>query len=74
VLDTSVVIDPPAIDEALLPLCATVTAVTLAGSSQGPHLAATPKGRSVRLALPLVTRHAADFGGLQEALDVVAVR
>lgn len=49
VLDTSVVIDLPAIDEALLPIRATITAVTLAELSQGPHLAATPQERSVRL-------------------------
>jgi predicted nucleic acid-binding protein len=49
VLDTSVVIDLPEIDEALLPIRATITAVTLAELSQGPHLAATPHERSVRL-------------------------
>lgn len=49
VLDTSVVIDLPGIDEALLPIRATITAVTLGELSQGPHLAATPKERAVRL-------------------------
>lgn len=49
VLDTSVVIDLPVIDEALLPIRATITAVTLAELSQGPHLAAAPQERSVRL-------------------------
>ena len=127
VLDTSVVIDLPDIEDALLPLRATITAVTLAELSQGPHLAATPQERSVRLerlqiveavfpapvpfdataarrygslvalaleagrtvrprridlmiaataavhALPLFTRNVADFEGLQEAVDVVAV-
>lgn len=49
VLDTSVIIDLPVIDEARLPDRATITAVTLAELSQGPHLAATPQERSVRL-------------------------
>lgn len=49
VLDTSVVIDVPVIDEARLPDRATITAVTLAELLQGPHLAATPHERSVRL-------------------------
>lgn len=49
VFDTSVVIDLPEIDEALLPIRATITAVTLAELSQGPHLAATPQERSARL-------------------------
>ncbi|MFN2323103.1 MAG: type II toxin-antitoxin system VapC family toxin [Trueperaceae bacterium] len=49
VLDTSVVIDLPVIDEARLPMRATITSVTLAELSQGPHLAATPIERAVRL-------------------------
>ncbi len=49
VLDTSVVIDLPVIDEALLPSQVTITAVTLAELSQGPHLASTPRERSLRL-------------------------
>lgn len=49
VLDTSVVIDLPVIDEDLLPTRATITAVTLAELSQGPHLASTPRERSLRL-------------------------
>ena len=49
VLDTSVVIDLPVIDEASLPVRATITAVTLAELSQGPHLATTTHQRSVRL-------------------------
>lgn len=127
VLDTSVLIDLAEIDEALLPIRATITAVTLAELSQGPHLAATPQERSVRVerlqvveavfpaplpfdataarrygslvalvlaagraarprridlmiaataavhALPLFTRNGVDFGGLQDAVDVVVV-
>lgn len=127
VLDTSVVIDLPAIDEVLLPIEATITAVTLAELSQGPHLASTPHERSLRLerlqvveavfqlplpfgaaaarrygslvalvvgagravrprridlmiaataavhGLPLFTRNAADFDGLQDALDLIEV-
>jgi toxin FitB len=49
VLDTSVVIDMSVIDEALLPLVSTISAVTLAELSQGPHLATTPKERGMRL-------------------------
>lgn len=127
VLDTSVVIDLAAIDASVLPGEVTITAVTLAELSQGPHLAATSVERSRRLehlqvveavfsaplpfdaaaarrygsfvalvlgagravrprrldlmiaataavhGLPLFTRNAADFDGLQEALDLVAV-
>jgi len=49
VLDTSAVIDLPLIDEAVLPIQAAITAVTLAESSQDPHLAATPHERSAWL-------------------------
>jgi toxin FitB len=49
VLDTSVVIDIAAIEEARLPLSATITAVTLAELSQGPHLATSAAERAVRL-------------------------
>jgi toxin FitB len=49
VLDTSVVIDMSVIDEALLPLASTISAVTLAELSQGPHLATTTKERGIRL-------------------------
>jgi toxin FitB len=49
VLDTSVIIDMPVIDEALLPLVSTISAVTLAELSQGPHLATTTKERGIRL-------------------------
>jgi toxin FitB len=49
VLDTSVVIDLAAIDEGRLPLLATITAVTLAELSQGPHLATSAAERAVRL-------------------------
>jgi toxin FitB len=49
VLDTSVVIDMRDIDEAVLPHESTITAVTLAELSQGPHLATTAKERAVRL-------------------------
>jgi toxin FitB len=49
VLDTSVVIDLPAIDEARLPILATITAVTLAELSQGPHLAGNAIERAIRL-------------------------
>jgi len=127
VLDTSVVIDLPIIAEAVLPIQVAITAVTLAELSQGPHLATTPRERSIRLerlqvveavfssplpfdaaaarrygslvalvleagravrprridlmiaataavhALPLFTRNAADFEGLQGALEIVAV-
>lgn len=127
VLDTSVVIDLPVIDESLLPIEVAITAVTLAELSQGPHLAATSLERSLRLerlqvveavfpaplpfdaaaarrygsfvalvlgagravrprridlmiaataavhGLPLFTRNVADFEGLREALDLVAV-
>jgi toxin FitB len=48
-LDTSVIIDMSVIDEALLPLVSTISAVTLAELSQGPHLATTPKERGMRL-------------------------
>jgi toxin FitB len=49
VLDTSVVIDLAVIDEERLPLMATITAITLAELSQGPHLAASAAERAVRL-------------------------
>ncbi|MFU8889013.1 MAG: type II toxin-antitoxin system VapC family toxin [Trueperaceae bacterium] len=49
VLDTSVVVDLPVIAEAVLPIQVAITAVTLAELSQGPHLAATPRERSIRL-------------------------
>lgn len=49
VLDTSAVIDLPAIDETRLPLTATITAITLAELSQGPHLAASVAERAVRM-------------------------
>lgn len=49
VLDTSVVIDLPVLDEAMLPAHATITVVTLAELSQGPHLAAGSHERSIRL-------------------------
>ncbi|MEX2541590.1 MAG: type II toxin-antitoxin system VapC family toxin [Trueperaceae bacterium] len=49
VLDTSVVIDLPEIQEERLPLKATITAVTLAELSQGPHLARDDRERAVRL-------------------------
>ncbi len=49
VLDTSVVIDLSIIDEAALPRHSTITAVTLAELSQGPHIATTPKERAARL-------------------------
>jgi len=49
VLDTSVVVDLRAIDEAALPLESTISTVTLAELSQGPHLASTAHERAVRL-------------------------
>jgi toxin FitB len=49
VLDTSVVIDLAVIDEERLPLMGTITAITLAELSQGPHLAASAAERAVRL-------------------------
>jgi toxin FitB len=49
VLDTSVVIDLSIIAEEALPREATITAVTLAELSQGPHLAGTARERGVRL-------------------------
>jgi len=67
VLDTSAVIDLPVIDEVTLPIRATITAVTLAELSQGPHLAAAPHERSVRL------ERLADFDGLRGVLEIVAV-
>jgi toxin FitB len=49
VLDTSVVIDLAVVPEDALPDEAAITTVTLAELSQGPHLAATPRERSIRL-------------------------
>lgn len=49
VLDTSVVIDLQVIDESALPLESTISTVTLAELSQGPHLASTAEERAVRL-------------------------
>ena len=48
-LDTSVVIDLRMIDEAALPLESTISTVTLAELSQGPHLASSAHERAVRL-------------------------
>ncbi len=57
VLDTSVVIDLPDIPEARLPVRATITSVTLAELSQGPHLAANEAERANRIErLQLVER------------------
>jgi predicted nucleic acid-binding protein len=85
VLDTSVVIDLPAIPEENLPLKATITAVTLAELSQGPHLARDARERAVRLErlqlaeniylapLPFDSRAARKYGSLV-ALTVAAGR
>jgi predicted nucleic acid-binding protein len=48
VLDTSVVIDLPDIPDENLPVAATITAVTLAELSQGPHLASSDVDRANR--------------------------
>lgn len=48
-LDTSVVVDLRTINEAALPREATISAVTLAELSQGPHLATTARERAIRL-------------------------
>lgn len=49
VLDTSVVIDLPNIPDERLPLQATISAVTLAELSQGPHLAGDEVERAARV-------------------------
>lgn len=49
ILDTSVVIDLPAIPAEHLPLRSTITAITLAELSQGPHLARDERERAVRI-------------------------
>lgn len=49
VLDTSVVIDLPDIPDENLPEKATITAVTLAELSQGPHLATDDSARAARI-------------------------
>lgn len=48
VLDTSVVIDLPGIDEQLVPAESAITAVTIAELAAGPHAASDPVERSVR--------------------------
>ena len=47
-LDTSVVIDLPLIADERLPLAATISTVTLAELSQGPHLTSDPVERGLR--------------------------
>lgn len=76
VLDTSVVVDLPVISLELLPVFATITTVTLAELSQGPHLADSERERAVRLErlqlaeaayrspLPFDARAARKFGAL----------
>jgi predicted nucleic acid-binding protein len=49
VLDTSVVIDLPVIPDEDLPIDATITSVTLAELSQGPHLADNEAERAARV-------------------------
>src|SRR5664280_2154806 len=48
ILDTSVVIDLPAIADHLLPAESAITAVTLSDLAPGPHAAADPIQRSIR--------------------------
>lgn len=48
-LDTSVVIDIQTIPDGSLPVHATISAITLAELSQGPHLAADDRTRAVRV-------------------------
>ena len=49
VIDTSVVIDLATIDDDVLPEEATITTVTLAELSQGPHLATSDAARAIRI-------------------------
>jgi predicted nucleic acid-binding protein len=97
-LDTSVVIDLDVIAPNLLPEEASVSAVTMAELSAGPHATGArafgriyaavlatgrqPRGRmadlliaatAVAAGLPLYTRNADDFRGLEQILAVVAV-
>jgi predicted nucleic acid-binding protein len=85
VLDTSVVIDLPVIPEVQLPVAATITTITLAELSQGPHLTRDDRERAVRIErlqltesmfrspLPFDASAARKFGSLV-ALTVAAGR